>query len=167
MTETTPPSSALENPLWQFSVDFYQQPQVEQFLLECQDSKGADVCLLLWASYVSAAGGQLSEESWRVADRGLAPRRRMINSVRHLRRWLANVQKEGAAYRWCKRCELNMEQRQISALWKLNSETWPETKSPLELAAQQYGIPQKDQARWAGLIDNYNLSYSVAPQSDH
>ena len=159
MTETAPPSSThtpLENPLWSFSLDFYGQPQVADFLLDCQDSKGADVCLLLWASYTSACGRQLSEESWRVADRGLAPRRRMINTVRNLRRIVGRVNKGSAAYAWCKRCELRMEQRQLAALWKLNGEAWPEDRSPLILAGQQYGLLQKEQARWAGLIDAYS-----------
>lgn len=159
MTETAPPSpppSPLQNPLWHFSLEFYQQPHVAEFLLQCQDTRGADVCLLLWASYTSACGRQLSEESWRVADRGLAPRRRMIRSVRNLRRWLGRMNKQSGVYEWCKRCELRMEQRQLAALWKLHGETWPETRSPLELAGQQYGLLQKDQARWAGLIDAYS-----------
>lgn len=159
MTETAPPSpppSPLQNPLWHFSLEFYQQPHVAEFLLQCQDTRGADVCLLLWASYTSACGRQLSEESWRVADRGLAPRRRMIRSVRNLRRWLGRMNKQSGVYEWCKSCELRMEQRQLAALWKLHGETWPETRSPLELAGQQYGLLQKDQARWAGLIDAYS-----------
>ncbi|WOX04092.1 TIGR02444 family protein [Microbulbifer pacificus] len=165
MTETAPPSpplSPLQNPLWDFSLEFYRQPQVADFLLECQDTRGADVCLLLWASYTSACGRQLSDESWRVADRGLAPRRRMINSVRNLRRMLARVNKGGWLYEWCKRSELRMEQRQLAALWKLNGEAWPETRSPLELAGQQYGLLQKEQARWAGLIDAYSTGIGVA-----
>ncbi|WP_233998703.1 TIGR02444 family protein [Microbulbifer pacificus] len=164
MTGTAPPSSPpspLQNPLWDFSLEFYRQPQVADFLLECQDARGADVCLLLWASYASACGRQLSDESWRVADRGLAPRRRMISSMRNLRRWLARVNKGGGLYEWCKRCELRMEQRQLAALWKLNGEPWPETRSPLELAGQQYGLLQKDQARWAGLIDAYSTSAGI------
>ena len=159
MTATAPPSppaSPLQNPLWQFSLDFYRRPEVADFLLQCQDTRGADVCLLLWASYASACGRQLSDESWQVADRGLAPRRRMINSVRNLRRWLGRVQKGGSLYEWCKRCELRMEQRQLAALWKLQGEPWPEVRSPLELAGQHYGLLQKEQARWAGLIDAYS-----------
>ena len=163
MTETAPPSpphsptsSPLQNPLWHFSLEFYRQPSVADFLLDCQDRKGADVCLLLWASYTSACGRQLSDESWRVADRGLAPRRRMINSVRNLRRCLGRLNKQSRVYEWCKRCEIRMEQRQLAALWKLNGETWPETRSPLALAGEQYGLMQKDQARWAGLIDAYS-----------
>ncbi|MFD1216910.1 TIGR02444 family protein [Microbulbifer celer] len=169
MTETAPPSSpanspgkqpsgkkSLENPLWDFSLDFYAQPQVADFLLECQDRKGADVCLLLWASYISACGRQLSEESWRVADRGLAPRRRMINSMRRMRRLLGRLNKKLGIYEWCKRCELRMEQRQLAALWKLGGENWPGDRSALALAGQQYGLLQKDQARWAGLINAYS-----------
>ncbi|WP_315857544.1 TIGR02444 family protein [Microbulbifer agarilyticus] len=163
MTETAPPSpphsppnSPLQNPLWDFSLEFYRQPSVADFLLECQDSKGADVCLLLWASYTCACGRQLSDESWRVADRGLAPRRRMINTVRNLRRFVGRINKQSRLYEWCKRNEIRMEQRQLAALWKLNGETWPETRSPLALAGEQYGLMQKDQARWAGLIDAYS-----------
>ncbi|WP_193163147.1 TIGR02444 family protein [Microbulbifer hainanensis] len=156
MTKTAPPSSSLQNPLWQFSLDFYRHEEVQQFLLDCQDRKGADVCLLLWASYVTACGRQLSEESWRVADRGLAPRRRMISSVRHLRRWLGRLRpRSQGLYDWCKRYELKLEQRQLAALWKLQEETWPEDRPALELAGQQYGLLQKEQARWAGLINSF------------
>ena len=158
MTKTPPPSSPLENPLWQFSLDFYRHDDVESFLLECQDSRGADVCLLLWASYVTASGHQLSEESWRVADRGLAPRRRMIHSVRHLRRWLGRMRpRTQSMYERCKRYEQKLEQRQIAALWRFQEESWPEDRSALELAGQQYGLTQKDQARWAGLISSFNI----------
>lgn len=156
MTKSAPPSSNLQNPLWQFSLDFYRHAEVEAFLLDCQDKKGADVCLLLWASYVAACGRQLSEESWRVADRGLAPRRRMIASVRRLRRWLGRLRpRTRHLYERCKRYELKLEQRQLAALWKLQGETWPEDRSALELAGQQYGLLQKEQARWAGLIRRY------------
>lgn len=156
MTKSAPPSSSLQNPLWQFSLDFYGHGEVQQFLLDCQDRKGADVCLLLWASYVTARGSQLSEESWRVADRALVPRRRMIASVRRLRRWLGRLRpRTQRLYEACKRYELTLEQRQLAALWKLQEESWPEDRSALELAGQQYGLLQKEQARWAGLIGRY------------
>ncbi|SDK39062.1 TIGR02444 family protein [Microbulbifer yueqingensis] len=159
MTKSSPPSSvpsALENPLWEFSLDFYAHGDVEAFLLACQEERGADVCLLLWASYVTAAGRQLSEESWRVADRGLAPRRRIIATVRNLRRFLGGMRpRTQLLYERCKRFELGLEQRQLAALWKLQQESWPEDRSALALAGQQYGLPQKEQARWAGLIDSY------------
>lgn len=156
MTKSAPPSSPLENPLWQFCLDFYRQPQVEEFLLECQDERGADVCLLLWASYAEAGGRRLSEESWRVADSGLGPRRRMISSVRHLRRWLGNMRPRAQwLYDYCKGYEQKLEQRQLAALWKLQEESWPEDRPALELAGQHYGLLQKDQARWAGLIEAF------------
>lgn len=160
MTKSAPPSSSshdsLNNPLWQFSLDFYRQAGVQAFLLDCQDRRGADVCLLLWASYATACGRLLSEESWRVADRGLAPRRRMIASLRRFRRWLGRLRPRGRAiYEYCKRYELKLEQRQLAALWKLQGESWPEDRPALELAGQQYGLLQKEQARWAGLIERY------------
>ncbi|UHQ53882.1 TIGR02444 family protein [Microbulbifer sp. YPW16] len=157
MTKRSPPSSsALDNPLWEFSLDFYRHEEVQAFLLACQDDRGADVCLMLWASYVSASGRQLSEESWRVADRGLAPRRRMIASVRNLRRWLGRMRpRTQSLYKRCKNYELKLEQLQLAVLWKLQQETWPEDRCALALAGQQYGLPQKEQARWAGLIDSY------------
>ncbi|MCO1332876.1 TIGR02444 family protein [Microbulbifer sp. OS29] len=156
MTNTSPPSSCKENPLWQFSLDFYAHSEVEQFLLDCQDRKGADVCLMLWASYTSVCGRQISEEGWRVADRGVAPRRRMISSVRHLRRWLGHLRPHSQrAYDLCKRYELNLEQLQLAALWKIYAEGWLGDRSALELASQQYGLLQKDQARWSGLIESY------------
>ena len=160
MPKPSSPSSrdaALQNPLWRFSLDFYRHDDVEGFLLDCQDRRGADVCLLLWASYITASGRQLSEESWRVADRGLAPRRRMISSVRHLRRWLGRLRPRSQRfYDLCKHYELKLEQRQLAALWRLQQESWAEDRPALELAGQQYGMLQKEQARWAGLIKSYN-----------
>jgi len=156
VSKSAAPSSPLENPLWLFSLDFYRHPEVEPFLLDCQERRGADVCLLLWASYVTAAGQLLSDESWRVAERGLAPRRRMISSVRRLRRWIGRMRpRTRALYEYCKRYELKLEQLQLAALWKLQQETWPEDRPALELAGQQYGLLQKEQARWAGLIESY------------
>ncbi|WP_255771859.1 TIGR02444 family protein [Microbulbifer guangxiensis] len=156
MTRPEPVSSSLENPLWAFSLDFYGHAEVAPFLLQCQDRYGADVCLLLWASYRELDGRPLSEEGWRVAERGLAPRRHMIGSVRQLRRWVGSMRPHTERlYAWCKRGELRLEQRQLAALWRIEQEHWPGERSPLVLAGQQYGIPQKDQARWAGLISDY------------
>lgn len=156
VTNSSPPSSPQENPLWQFSLDFYRHGEVEAFLLDCQDRKGADVCLLLWASYSTACGRQLSEDSWRVADRGLAPRRRMISSVRHLRRLLGRFRpRTQRIYDLCKRYELNLEQLQLAALWKICSEEWPGDRPALELAGQQYGLLQKELAHWSALIESF------------
>ncbi|QFT56936.1 TIGR02444 family protein [Microbulbifer sp. THAF38] len=159
MTDSAPPSSSQENLLWQFSLDFYRHQGVEAFLLDCQDTKGADVCLLLWASYAAVCGHQLSEEGWRVADRGLAPRRRMIISVRHLRRLLGRFRPHTMrAYEMCKRYELNLERLQLAALWKICQEEWPGDRPALQLAGQQYGLLQKEQACWAGLIESFMAS---------
>lgn len=166
MAKSTAPSppppnavnNALNSPLWQFSLEFYGRTGVAEFLLDCQDRKGADVCLLLWASYAAAEGRQLGEESWRVAERGLAPRRRMIASLRRFRRWVGRLRPRSEPfYEWCKRYELKLEQRQLAMLWKLQGEGWPEDRPALELAAQQCGLLQKEQARWAGLIERYRI----------
>ncbi|WP_020413999.1 TIGR02444 family protein [Microbulbifer variabilis] len=156
MTNSSPPSSAQENPLWQFSLGFYRHEEVEEFLLSCQDKKGADVCLMLWASYATACGHQLSEEGWRVADRGLAPRRRIITSVRHLRCLLGRFRPHSQRiYDLFKRYELNLERLQLAALWKICVEEWPGDRPALELAGQQYGLLQKEQAYWSELIESF------------
>ncbi|WP_231745287.1 MULTISPECIES: TIGR02444 family protein [Microbulbifer] len=163
MTRPEPAADPLDNPLWQFSLDFYGHDEVAPFLLDCQDRYDADVCLMLWASYREMGGRALSEEGWRVADRGLTPRRSMIASVRQLRRWLGRMRPHTARlYGWSKNCEQRLEQRQLSALWQLDrqleQERWPGERSPLVLAGQHYGIPQKKQARWAGLISAYRAA---------
>ncbi|MFA0810442.1 TIGR02444 family protein [Microbulbifer epialgicus] len=159
MTDSLPPYSPEENPLWQFSLDFYRHADVEPFLLDCQDRKGADVCLMLWASYATACGRQLSEESWRVADRGLAPRRRMIISVRNLRRLLGHFHPHSLRiYEMCKRYELHLERLQLAALWKICAEEWPGDCHALELAGQQYGLLHKELARWSDLIESFMTS---------
>ncbi|WP_444929029.1 TIGR02444 family protein [Microbulbifer sp. SSSA002] len=166
MTNTSPPYSSKENPLWQFSLDFYGFRGVEQFLLECQDNNGADVCLMLWASYTAVCGRAVSEEGWRVADRGVAPRRRIISSVRGLRRWLGRLRPHTqSVYALCQRYELKLEQLQLAALWKMDVQDCSGDCSALELAARQYGLPQKDQARWAGLIESYLAHSGLATRA--
>jgi hypothetical protein len=84
----------------------------------------------------------------------------MIASLRRFRCWMGQLRpRSEAIYEWCKRYELKLEQRQIAVLWKLQGEGWPEDRPALELAAQQCGLLQKDQARWAGLIDRYRIDH--------
>ncbi|MEX2962394.1 TIGR02444 family protein [Microbulbifer sp. TYP-18] len=158
MTNGAPPSSSnlRQNPLWRFSLKFYRHPQVERFLLECQDLHGADVCLMLWASHVAATGGKLSGESWEAANRGAAPLRRVIRRIRQLRRWLGRAcPRARRIYAGCKHCEQLLEQRQIAALWTLQTRPWAGDRPPVELVGQRYGLTQSDQALWAGLIDSF------------
>lgn len=154
MIAATPPCAPLENPLWLFSLDFYRQPRVANFLLDCQDNKNADVCLLLWASYISFCGRQLSEKRWLMADSALRRRRRAIVGVRFVRRALGALGLRGSAYRWCKSGELGMEQRQLAQLWQLEAH-WPENKSPLQLAAVHYNFSPQTRRLWASLISAY------------
>lgn len=94
-----------------------------------------------------------------MADRSLAPRRRIIVSVRRLRRWLGYLRPyTRGVYEYCKRYEQKLEQRQLAILWRLRKEQWAGGRSPLELAAQHYGLPHREQARWADLIESYKTS---------
>ncbi|MCH9692209.1 MAG: DUF2390 domain-containing protein [Gammaproteobacteria bacterium] len=155
MIAATPPYLPLENPLWQFSLSFYQQPQVANFLLECQDNNNADVCLLLWASFISVCDQKLSDKSWLMADHALRSRRWAICRLRYVRRLLGKLGLRGSTYTWLKNCELKMEQRQLARLWNLKALHWPKDKPPLQLAAQHYRLPQQVQYLWASLIAAY------------
>ncbi|BBM01412.1 hypothetical protein GL2_14860 [Microbulbifer sp. GL-2] len=80
----------------------------------------------------------------------------MISSVRHLRRLLGRFRpRTQRIYDLCKRYELNLEQLQLAALWKICSEEWPGDRPALELAGQQYGLLQKEQAHWSDLIESF------------
>ncbi|WP_299939748.1 TIGR02444 family protein [uncultured Microbulbifer sp.] len=159
MTQTAPPSPLQKNPLWQFSLVFYRHNDVESFLLDCQDRRGADICMMLWASYAAVCGHQLSDERWCVVDRSLAPRRSMIRSLRHLRRLLGHLRPYTLGlYGMCKRYELKLERLQLAMLWTNCVGDWPGDRPALELAAHQYGLLEKEQARWASLIESYLAS---------
>ena len=41
-----------DNPFWQFTLDFYQQPGVEKACLTFQDKFGGNVCLLLFCCWL-------------------------------------------------------------------------------------------------------------------
>ncbi|MDP5210140.1 TIGR02444 family protein [Microbulbifer sp. 2205BS26-8] len=159
MTQTAPPSLLQENPLWQFSLVFYRHNDVKTFLLHCQDRRGADVCMMLWASYAAVCGRQLSDELWRVVDRSLLPRRSMIHSLRHLRRLLGYLcPRVLGVYEMCKRYELKLDRLQLAMLWTNCAGDWSGDRPALELAAQQYGLLEKEQARWASLLESYLAS---------
>jgi hypothetical protein len=54
----------MNNPLWVFSLQRYQQPGVAQACLEAQDRCGADVNLLLYAAWLASHGQALSPAQW-------------------------------------------------------------------------------------------------------
>ena len=155
MTQT---EDHLHNPLWRFALEFYGYPGVQEWMLRSQDEFGADVCLLLWASYLQCEGVPLGQELWEVADRRLAPRRRMLKSVRRLRRRLKGWHRARRLYERLKAMEIRMEQRQLQALWGLRADDrWPSDGAGLEVAARASNLPAKEKARWAGLLEHFNV----------
>lgn len=54
---------SLDNPFWQFSLALYRSEQVQALCLELQDNHGADVNLLLWATWLETREQALSYEA--------------------------------------------------------------------------------------------------------
>ena len=55
-----------DNPLWQYSLAFYNRPGVESLMIMLQDSYQADVNMLLCCGWLGREGQQLSLDSMRL-----------------------------------------------------------------------------------------------------
>ena len=77
------------NPLWQFSIDFYQRPGVEKGCLAWQEQFGADVNVLLFSLWCATTGSVLKEGDLRclLADPALCRwQRDVVVPLRAVRR---------------------------------------------------------------------------------
>jgi uncharacterized protein (TIGR02444 family) len=78
------------HPFWDWSLEFYGGPGVEEALLDLQDRLGLDVNLLLFACWTGATGrGRLSGSEWaRLIDGTADWRASVIEPLRVVRRHL-------------------------------------------------------------------------------
>ena len=75
--------------LWQFSLNLYAEPEVQQACLNLQDNYGADVNLALFLLYQGSLGRQLSQETIQTIDQETCSfRERVIQPIRALRKSL-------------------------------------------------------------------------------
>ncbi|WP_221793446.1 TIGR02444 family protein [Oceanobacter mangrovi] len=79
-------TESLDNPLWQFALDFYPFEDAETILLECQQ-QGADVLLLLGALWLATDNGAWpDDEEFDSALEGyLSWRQSVVVPLRHIR----------------------------------------------------------------------------------
>ena len=79
-----------DNPLWRFSLGFYERSGIAEALIALQDRADLDVNLMLFALWVGASGrGRLTGEELAIADRLVRPiRADIVEPLRALRRKL-------------------------------------------------------------------------------
>lgn len=114
--------------LWNFALELYARPGVEQACLELQDA-GSDVCLLLTGAWLQQRGVRCLEERLRALTEVAAPwQREVISPLRQTRRhWrtAAGEDAELAALReQIKKLELQAERVLLERLQAL-AESWP------------------------------------------
>ena len=114
--------------LWHFANDFYQRPGVEAACLQLQ-AQGADVCLLLCATWLGRRGVACNAARSECLRAAAEPWQRGVVSVlRQIRQdWRTAARHDGelAALReQLKRLELEAERVQLQRLAALSA-TWP------------------------------------------
>lgn len=79
-----------DHPFWDWSLDIYGRPDVEETLLDLQDRLGLDVNLLLFACWAGATGrGRLPDADWTRLIEGTAGwRANVVEPLRAVRRHL-------------------------------------------------------------------------------
>lgn len=111
--------------LWDFALDFYARPGVEQACLLLQDEAGLDVCELLWHCWLYRHGLALAHEPG-----GLAAIRRWQREVTEPLRSLRRALKTPAQHspgvaevrRHLKRAELEAEHQTLTRLQALTGQ---------------------------------------------
>lgn len=115
--------------LWNFALELYARPGVEQACLQLQDA-GGDVCLLLTGAWLQRRG-VLSKESRLRELRDLADpwQREMVMPLRQLRQHWRNAAQQDADWatlrEQLKKLELQAERVLLERLQAL-AENWPD-----------------------------------------
>ncbi|GAC1327146.1 MAG: TIGR02444 family protein [Beijerinckiaceae bacterium] len=92
-----------ENPLWNFSLEFYGRPEVARACLDLQDEAGADVNILLYLLWCAATGRPLDRARIQEADALVATwRQTVIEPLRKIRRGMKNESLPGDAAETCR-----------------------------------------------------------------
>ncbi|GHE21016.1 TIGR02444 family protein [Halomonas urumqiensis] len=111
-----------QNPLWDFAVAFYGQPDIEAACLTLQDEAGVDVCELLWHCWLMWHGLTLTTSTEALSSIGTWQREVTV-PLRQLRRQLkaqANTNDRVAKLReTLKQAELQAERETLARLENL------------------------------------------------
>ncbi|MCB1666816.1 MAG: TIGR02444 family protein [Porticoccaceae bacterium] len=83
--------SARSNPFWQYSLALYAVDRVKEICLDWQDSRGANVNMLLLCCWLAAQGVDINRVELLQLQALIEPLdRRFVRQIRHLRRQLDN-----------------------------------------------------------------------------
>ena len=102
--------------LWQFSIDQYSQPGMEELCLELQDCHGIEVTILLWSLWLDTSGMVFDETQWLQALQKTADLRKRVTHWRRLRRSIPKWQLIAAVRNWVKHRELSTERQVLELL---------------------------------------------------
>jgi uncharacterized protein (TIGR02444 family) len=113
--------------LWEYAVATYQRADVAAACLAMQERSGADVNLLLTASWLAQRGCRWRDEDVEALARHCAGwRERCVLPLREVRRYLGADDGAAGLYRQAKRLELAAERRQLQMI-----EAWLAERPPL------------------------------------
>lgn len=84
------------HPFWNWSLEFYDRPGIEDALIELQDRLGLDVNLLLFGCWTAVTGrGRISSKQWQSLVEGSAAwRDNIVEPLRRIRRYLKSQASE-------------------------------------------------------------------------
>jgi uncharacterized protein (TIGR02444 family) len=128
------------NPLWDFSVRFYRQPDVAPACLSLQDRLGIDVNVLLFCLWTARCGIPLSSTAMKTAVRVSGVwKQRIVGPMREVRRYLKPMNLPGLR-RHVVRAELEAERYEQLALRGVLPESLRRGRGSAELAARHFGM---------------------------
>lgn len=125
----------LKSHLWDYSLQLYQQPGVEELCLELQERWGADVNILLWLCWLEREGLAINETRLYLAQARIAPWQTEV--VLPLRRMRQHIKQHygtrdpaiEASRQAIKAAELNAE-KAVQARLETLSRTWLGSAGP-------------------------------------
>ena len=115
MNESVPTASGIG--LRRFAEALYEQPGVEQLLLDLQDNYGCDVLLLLYACWLGQRREAACFARWEtIMDWHWPWQAQVVTPLRSARRYLKGHEDSAELYKSVKSCELEAELLQLERL---------------------------------------------------
>ncbi|MFC6670836.1 TIGR02444 family protein [Marinobacterium aestuariivivens] len=118
---------SLENPLWDYALELYRQPGVEQACLGLQQKGGLSINRLLFCCWLAGEGRRLRADELEASDAArwqrelTAPLRALRYQVREQKRREDGLE---VVYRALRQAELAAEQVELARLFSLGTR-WP------------------------------------------
>lgn len=106
----------LDNAFWRFAINFYEKPNVAEFLLRWQDDYQLDVVMVLLMLYSDEQQLLIDAATLQHLLESIQNWRNRIETMRNLRRELKSV--DAALYQQAKQFELQLEQYYMAALYQ-------------------------------------------------